>query len=71
MKVYKVTVCVVDHDKLGPDGVKEGMECARYSNHCMQPRVMDVETREIEWSDDHPLNIYATEAEEFKRLFSG
>lgn len=55
-KVHMVTVLVIDHDDLGPDGVRETLEHTKYPNWCMCPSVMDIQTREVEWSDDHPLN---------------
>lgn len=70
MKVHKVTLFVLDFDKLGADGVRDAIELARYPNHCIGPSVLDVQTREIgDWSDDHPLNRSDTSAPEIKRLF--
>lgn len=69
MKVHKVTVLVVDHDDLGAEDVQIEMETVRYPNHCMYPRVMEMQTVEVDWSDDHPLNKRDTWREEFKRLF--
>lgn len=69
VKVHKLTVLVVDHDNLGAYGVKAEMENARYANHCMVPEVMACESVEVEWSDEHPLNQYATMEDEFARLF--
>ena len=70
MKVYKVELCIVDFDELGPDGISCVLENARYPNHCLNPGVMKIEAREIgEWDDDHPLNNRATKEAEFRRLF--
>lgn len=55
-KVHRVTLIVVDHDDLGATQVAEVLEGANYSNDCVRPSVVAVETRETEWSDDHPLN---------------
>jgi hypothetical protein len=71
MKVHKVTLLVVDFDNLGADAIEEELENTRFANDCMSPHVMDVQTTEVEWSDDHPLNIYDTMEEEFHRLFGG
>lgn len=68
-KVHKVTLLIVDHDQLGADGVREVIEPTRYPNHCIGPSVMDVETREVEWDDRHPLNRYDTMRAEFERMF--
>jgi len=70
MKVYKLEVMVIDHDELGPDGIREELENADFANHCIHPAVKKVECRDIgEWSDDHPLNIGSACEEEYRRLF--
>jgi hypothetical protein len=69
MKVHMIIVLVVDHDDLGPTGVKLEIENANYPNDCIRPTVMEVVTREVEWSDDHPLNKFSTLRGEFQRLF--
>lgn len=56
MKVHKVTLMIVDHDGLGTAGVRDVIENVRYPNHCMAPRVVAVESADIEWDDGHPLN---------------
>jgi hypothetical protein len=56
MKVHKITVLVVDSDGLGADNVKIELENANYPNDCIYPKVVEIDTREVEWSDDHPLN---------------
>jgi hypothetical protein len=71
MKVHKVTLMVVDHDRIGQEEVITVLEHNRYPNHCMSPVVMEVETRDVEWSDDHPLNKTATQAAAFDELFKG
>jgi hypothetical protein len=68
-KVHKVVLLIVDHDNLGADGVKEEIECAGYANHCISPSIMDIETTEVEWDDDHPLNNLDTMTDEFEKLF--
>lgn len=50
----------LDFDELGPAGAVALLENARYPNHIMGPVVMDLEEREVEFSDDHPLNSGAT-----------
>jgi hypothetical protein len=70
MKAHKVTLLIIDHDKLGADGVKIELEGANYANDCIAPYVKDIETVEIgEWSDNHPLNKVETAAAEYHRLF--
>lgn len=71
MKVYKLTVLVVDHDELGADGVREALAWAHFPNDCLRPHVMAIEERDIgPWRDEHPLNYKRTQAEEFDRIFS-
>ena len=69
VKVHKVILMVVDHDDIGPDDVKCELEHTRYSNRCMSPKVMQIESREVQWTDGHPLNFLTTESQEFWRLF--
>lgn len=68
-KVHRVTLTIIDHDDLGADGVREVLEHARYANRCISPRVMAVETRDVEWSDAHPLNHAATADAAIRALF--
>lgn len=68
-KVHKVTLLIVDHDNLGARGVVETLENHRYPNHCIAPGVMSIETQEVEWSDDHPLNNRKTQAAAAQNLF--
>lgn len=65
-KVYAVVLLVVDHDNLGECGVCEALENTRY---LVAPSVMAIETREVEWRDDHPLNMCDEIEAEFARLF--
>ena len=68
VKVYKVTLLVVDHDRLGEGETRDVLEHTKYPNHCIGPVVMDVQTAEVEWSDDHPLNT-GKQAQAFAELF--
>lgn len=56
MTIYKIELLIVDHDRIGADEIKSVLENQRYPNHCIYPTVMGVHSREVEWSDDHPLN---------------
>ena len=70
MKAYEITLRILDFDELGPDGIKDVLENARYPNHCLSPKV--AETREADigkWDDDHLLNKKATADAEWDRLF--
>jgi hypothetical protein len=70
MKAFKVEILVLDHDGLGEQGVRQTIEHTRYPNHCISPQVMAVESREIEWADDHPLNRSDLAPAEYTRLFA-
>ena len=70
MKVYKLTVMVIDHDQLGGPGIVSELENVNFPNDCMSPKVVDWELRDIgEWGNDHPLNQREWYAH-FKQLFS-
>lgn len=57
MKVYKLTVMIIDFDQTGGEEIVTELENANYSNDCISPSVMAIEERDIgEWDDDHPLN---------------
>ena len=56
MKVYKVELLIIDHDALGPEEVRVVLENANYPNDCIRPQIASIEDREIEWTDEHPLN---------------
>lgn len=55
-KVHRVALLVIDTDDLGAEEVVEVIESTRYPNYCIAPDVLGVETREVEWHDEHPLN---------------
>ena len=69
MKVHRVVLLIVDTDKLGADDVRDVIENSHYPNHCIAPSVMSIETGEVEWSDEHPLNQRDTQAAAFCALF--
>lgn len=56
VRVYKMEVMVIDHDKLGADRARSALENARFPNRCMAPKVVALEERTVPWSDDHALN---------------
>ena len=68
-EVHRVVLYVVDHDQVGAAGVREVLEHARYPNYCISPHTVSVETRAVEWADDHPLNMRSTSAAAFAELF--
>lgn len=71
MKIHKVTILIVDHDNLGAADVKTELENANFPNDCIHPTVVGIDTREVEWSDAHPLNNSRTLHAEFRCLFGG
>lgn len=68
-KVHQLIVYVVDHDKLGADEVKNVLENARYPNRCIHPVAVALQTREVEWHDNHPINMTATSRKALEELF--
>ena len=60
---------VVDADNIGIESISREIENTRYANHCINPTVMDVQTVDVDWSDNHPLNKQLTHREEYERLF--
>jgi hypothetical protein len=69
-KVFKVELLIVNHDKLTMQEVAETLENANYPNDCISPQVMEITSREVEWSDEHPLNKRTTQKDAYIRLFS-
>jgi len=71
MKIYKIELKVIDFDEIGEDCIKQELEGTKYSNHCISPVVVQMESRDIgEWHDDHPLNKRDSEGAEYQRLFA-
>lgn len=69
-KVYKATVMIIDHDHIGEKEIASVLENTRYPNRCINPTVMPfMQIREVDWSDDHPLNFTDRQHEEFAKLF--
>lgn len=69
MKVYKVEVLVIDFDDIGQDELKSVIENSHYPNRCINPKVKNIEEREVQWSDEHPLNNLKTSDNEYRKLF--
>jgi hypothetical protein len=71
MKVFKITLSIIDFDEVGEEGIKDVLEGSSYPNDCIDPKVEKIESRDIGgWYDDHPLNCTSTAATELERLFS-
>jgi hypothetical protein len=68
MKVHRVSLLVVDHNDIGVDDIKIELEQTNYPG-LVAPTVLGVETRDVEWSDRHPLNLTDTNREAAAKLF--
>jgi len=66
MKLIKLEVYVLDFEGYGVDGAQLAIE-----QDCdMHARVVDSAEVDIgEWSDDHPLNMRAATADDFRAHF--
>lgn len=69
VQVYRVVLMVIDHDGVGAAGVREVLEHTKYPNRCISPDVKSIEGREVQWTDDHPLNNRTTELAAWQALF--
>lgn len=59
MKVHKVTLFIIDTDDIGAESIQEVIQEQRYPNHCIAPKVVSVDTREVDCIDGvdaHPIN---------------
>lgn len=68
IKVFKVTLCVVDLEEWGREEVLRAIEGGGDHSGCTLVSVHGVEEREVDWTDDHPLN-YRDKGEAFRALF--
>lgn len=57
-KVHKIECYVVDHDDVGADEYKILLENIRLPNHTPNPSVLKIETVEINYHDNHPVNFH-------------
>jgi hypothetical protein len=69
-KVYKIELFIVDGDNIGEDEVRLTIEHTHYPNHSIDPTVVSIVSREVEWGDDHPLNKESTFLQAYKELFN-
>ena len=67
--IHKVVLLVTDHDGMGQEEVTNVLQETRYPNHCIYPKVMGIETKEIDYEDSHPLNQRDTARAAFNDLF--
>ena len=45
MKAHKITICIIDHDELGEEEIRDIIENMKYPNYCISPHVKKFETR--------------------------
>ena len=69
-KVYKIEIMVIDHDDLGKEEIKNVIENTKYPKLCISPDVRSIKGREVEWTDEHPLNNCGTSARAYTDLFA-
>lgn len=69
MKVYKIEILVIDFDDIGEDEVKAVIENTSYPNRCINPKVKNIESKSVNWDDDHPLNLSDKRDSAYKELF--
>jgi hypothetical protein len=69
VRVFKVELMVVDFEDLGEDGVRSMIENTRYPKRCISPGVSGMDSREVEWEDDGPLNNNKQWNRAFRELF--
>lgn len=70
MKVYRVELMIVDMDDIGGEAIRDELENGHYGNDCISPAVMLIDSRDVDWSDDHPLNKSGTADQAFADLFA-
>jgi hypothetical protein len=64
-RVHRMTILVVDHERMREKDMAQVVENCRYAD----PSVLTHESRDVEWSDDHPLNRRDTQAQAVRDLF--
>jgi len=69
VNVFKIELLIIDFDECGEEETRYMIENARYPNRCITPEVKKFECREIEWIDEHPLNLTEKCDEEYNKLF--
>lgn len=70
MKAYKVELLIIDHDKVGCEGIINVIENQKYPNWCISPEVIGIKEADIgEWYDQHPFNLISTPLEEKLKYF--
>lgn len=67
-RVYRFEVIVVDFERCSPEDVRAVIE---QIPELGLTRVMSTDYRDVEWSDEHPLNQRRTQEEALRKLFEG
>jgi hypothetical protein len=65
-KIYKLEVSVIDFERQSLADVIYSIEHNKY----LSVKVIGHDVREVDWSDDYPLNKSTTSRETFRELFS-
>lgn len=68
IRVFKVTMMVVDFDRVGSKEIERMIEETKYANHSIAPLVESVKSVEYDWDDECELNKRGWETH-FRRLF--
>lgn len=66
MKICKIELFVMDSENSSDDDIKTMLENVRY----LDPKVISLDSRIVEWTDEHPLNKESTFDLAYKELFS-
>lgn len=66
-KVHKIELLVVNHECIPEEWIKFFLENCKH----VYPRVTSVQTVEVDWDDDHPLNCRDTWNQAMRDLFEG
>jgi hypothetical protein len=65
MKVYKIELLVIDHENMGEDLIREELELCPY----VYPSIMHLDSQDVDWTDEHPLNSHHDCSAEYEKLF--
>ena len=66
MQAYKIEVMVLDFEGMGEEEIKHLIEDNKY----LYAHVMNSKSKEVDWSDNHPLNKCGTMARAYSDLFA-
>ena len=63
VQVYAVTLCVIDHDRIGELDIRLRLADGLFAS------IIGMKRKVVDWTDDHPLNFEKTEKQAFRKLF--